>query len=198
MEKGLIILDVSRPIWDQFFSVFPLVLIGTKEGDQFDLAPKHMAMPMSWDNYFGFVCTPRHRTYQNIIKHKTFTVSYPKPNQVVMTSLAASPRCDEELEKGVLQALPTHQAIKVDGVFLKDAYLNLECELHKIYDDFGSNSLITGKVIGAYLDENYAKQVGMDALEKINNHPLLSYIHPGRFAEIHQTMAFPFPKNFKK
>ena len=198
MEKGLIILDASRPIWDQFFSVFPLVLIGTKEGSQFDLAPKHMAMPMSWDNYFGFVCTPRHRTYQNIVEHKTFTVSYPKPSQVVMTSLAATPRCDEEVEKGVLQALPTRPANLVDGVFLEDAYLYLECELHKIYDDFGSNSLITGKVIGAYLDEHYAKQMGKDEQLQINDYPLLSYIHPGRFVEIHQTMAFPFPKNFKK
>lgn len=198
MNKGFIILDISRPIWDQFFSVFPLVIIGTKEGNHFDLAPKHMAMPMSWENYFGFICTPNHSTYQNIKKHKTFTVSYPKPDQVVLASLTASPRCDDDLDKSLLEAMPTTPARLVDGVFLKDAYLYLECELHKIYDDFGENSLITGKVIGAYVDEGYASQIALDEQSELNHHPLLSYIHPGRFAEVHKTMAFPFPKNFKK
>ncbi len=198
MKEGFVILDTSHPIWDAFFSVFPLVIIGTKENDHYDLAPKHMAMPMSWDNYFGFICTPRHSTYQNIIKNKTFTVSYPKPDQVVLASLAASPRCDEDNGKSLLQALPTKPAHLVDGVFLMDAYLHLECELYRIYDDFGINSLITGKVIGAYVDESYTKKMELDDQSKLNKHPLLSYIHPGRFAEIHNTMAFPFPKNFKK
>ena len=63
----LVALDTNEPIWDQFFMVMPLVLAGTKEEDgSYDLAPKHMVMPMSWDNYVGFVCTPRHGTYHNV------------------------------------------------------------------------------------------------------------------------------------
>ena len=43
----LIAVDVDRPIWDHFFMVAPLVVVGTLEADgQPDLAPKHMAMPM--------------------------------------------------------------------------------------------------------------------------------------------------------
>jgi len=198
MDSGFVILDTSRPIWDQFFSVFPLVIVGTKEGDHYDLAPKHMAMPMSWNNYFGFVCTPNHQTYHNIKKHKTFTVSYPRPSQVVLASLTATPRCDEDVDKSLLDSLPTTPARLVDGVFLKDAYLYLECELYKIYDDFEPNSLITGKVIGAYVDEAFTNQFALDEQSELYHHPLLSYIHPGRFAEISKTMAFPFPKNFKK
>ena len=44
-----------------------LVLVGKREPDGgHDLAPKHMSTPIGWDNYYGFVCTPRHHTYGNI------------------------------------------------------------------------------------------------------------------------------------
>ena len=63
----MIELDTTSSIWEKFFTVFPLVVIGTRESDgSDDLAPKHLAMPMSWSNHFGFVCTPRHNTWQNI------------------------------------------------------------------------------------------------------------------------------------
>ncbi|NNM01394.1 MAG: flavin reductase, partial [Gammaproteobacteria bacterium] len=42
-------LDVGASIWERFFTVFPLVVVGTLEEDgAADLAPKHLAMPMSW------------------------------------------------------------------------------------------------------------------------------------------------------
>ena len=55
-------IPVDKPIWSRFFTVAPLVLVGTREGDGHDLAPKHMAMPLGWDNYFCFVCSPDHAT----------------------------------------------------------------------------------------------------------------------------------------
>ena len=64
--------DIQQPIWDRFFSVSPLIIVGSKESKEtegYDLAPKHMATSLGWDNYFGFVCTPRHKTYQNIQKY---------------------------------------------------------------------------------------------------------------------------------
>lgn len=88
----LISLNLTQPIWDRFFCVAPLVIIGTKEADgNYDLAPKHLATPFGWDNYFGFICTPRHSTYQNIKREKAFTVSFPKPDQVLLASLAVCP-----------------------------------------------------------------------------------------------------------
>ena len=73
-------LDCSEPIWERFFTLAPLVLIGTREPDgDIDIAPKHLAIPMSWDNYFGFVCTPRHATYANARRTGVFTVTYPRP-----------------------------------------------------------------------------------------------------------------------
>ncbi|NIQ57054.1 MAG: flavin reductase, partial [Gammaproteobacteria bacterium] len=53
----------------------PLVLVGTREGEgAYDLAPKHMATPLGWGDYFCFVCTPEHRTYQNATREEEFTV----------------------------------------------------------------------------------------------------------------------------
>jgi len=54
--SNLVDVDTSVPVWDQFFTVAPLVLIGTIDKDgSLDLAPKHMVTPMGWQNYFGFV-----------------------------------------------------------------------------------------------------------------------------------------------
>ena len=83
--QRLVELDTSESIWESFFSVFPLVVVGTQDADgSDDLAPKHLAMPMSWKNHFGFVCTPRHSTYQNIRRSKQFAVTYMRPSQAVL------------------------------------------------------------------------------------------------------------------
>ena len=95
-KNNIVEIDTTVPIWEQFFTVAPLVLIGTTEADgSLDLAPKHMVTPMGWQNYFGFVCTPRHHTCGNVDRTGVFTVSYPKPSQVLIASLAASPRQDQ-------------------------------------------------------------------------------------------------------
>lgn len=198
-QPGLVELDMQFPVWEQFHTISPLVVIGTKDVEGFDLAPKHMAFPLSWENYFGFVCTPKHRTYQNVLREKTFTVSYPRPDQVVLASLAASPRCEEAGDgKPVVGALPTFGAEKIDGVFLQDGYLFLECQLDRIVDGFGQNSLIAGKVIAALVHEGSHLSDDRDAGEMIREAPLLAYLYPGRFAEVRDTKAFPFPADFHK
>ena len=118
LQEQLVVLDVERPIWEHFFTIAPLVVIGTCEGEGYDLAPKHRVTPLGWDNYFGFVCTPRHSTYHNVKHSGVFTVSFPRPDQIVLASLAASPRCDHAGQKPVLRALPTFRAGVVDGIFL--------------------------------------------------------------------------------
>jgi flavin reductase (DIM6/NTAB) family NADH-FMN oxidoreductase RutF len=197
-DQNLVELDVSQPVWDRFFWVAPLVLVGTREADgSHDIAPKHMAMPMGWENYFGFVCTPRHHTYSNILRTSVFTVSYPRPDQLVLTSLAASPRCGEDV-KPALSVLPVFPAQKVDGVLVEGGYMYLECELDRIIDDLGVNSLVIGRVVAARVagDSQRIHEGGDQAL--INNAPLLTYIHPGRFAVIDRSLSFPFPAGMKK
>ncbi|MEZ4930533.1 MAG: flavin reductase [Saprospiraceae bacterium] len=197
-KSNIITLDTSQPIWEHFFTVAPLVVIGTKEGKNYDLAPKHMATPLGLDNFFGFVCTPRHSTYHNVKKEGYFTVSFPKPNQVVMASFAASPRCGEEgNEKTTLQNLPTFPAPHMDALFVQKGYLYLECEHFKTVDGFGEHSLICGKITGAYIDEQYLRLSEKDEQEMVYHSPLVAYLPHGRFAEIKETWAFPFPKDFK-
>ena len=119
-QHELLELDTTHPVWDRFFWIAPLVLVGTIEADgRHDLAPKHMAFPLGWDNYFAFVCTPRHRTYSNLQRTGVFTVSYPRPNQLVLASLAAAPRCEGD-QKPSLEALPVFPASRVEGVLLAD------------------------------------------------------------------------------
>jgi flavin reductase (DIM6/NTAB) family NADH-FMN oxidoreductase RutF len=191
-------LETDLPIWERFFTVAPLVLIGTREeGEGYDLAPKHLAFPMGWENYFGFVCTPRHRTYQNARRTGAFTVSYARPTQIVLTALAAAPRCGED-DKPSLAALPTFPATKVDGVFAQDAYIFLECELDRVIDGFGDNSLLAGKIVAAHAHEDVLRTSEGDDQDLIHAAPLMAYLYPGRVATIDRTYSFPFPVGFKR
>lgn len=191
-------LDVSRPIWDQFFSIAPLVLVGTREPDgNDDLAPKHMVTPIGWQNYFGFVCTPRHGTYVNIKRDGVFAVTYPRPGQWLETSLTASPRCDDDT-KPQLKALQTVRTGKVDCPIVTGGYLYLECELDRFVDGFGVNSLIVGKIVAAEIDPAFLRAEDRDDQDLLSEAPLLAYVSPGRFATIAETLAFPIPKGMKK
>lgn len=197
-QRRLVELDIHERIWRHFFTVAPLVLIGTKEEDGFNFAPKHMATPLGQENYFGFVCTPRHRTYRNIRQYKEFSVSFPRPDQVVLTSLAATAREEEcGLSKPVLQELEILEGRRVEAPLLRDSYLMLECDLERIVDGFGTYSLIAGRIIRAVVDEDYLRSSDRDEQQLVFKNPLLAFLAYGRFAEISQTRAFPYPKSFK-
>lgn len=197
-EDHLVSLDVERPIWDQFFTVAPLVLVGTREPDGADdLAPKHMVTPIGWQNYFGFVCTPRHGTFRNIQRDGVFSVTYPRPDQWLETSLTASPRCDDET-KPQLNALETRRSGIVDCPVVCGGYLYLECELDRFVDGFGVNSLIVGKIVGAEIDPTFLRAEDRDDQDLLSEAPPLAYVSPGRFATISETLAFPIPKGMKK
>jgi flavin reductase (DIM6/NTAB) family NADH-FMN oxidoreductase RutF len=194
----VIALATDRPIWDRVFGVFPLAIVGSKEEDgRHNLAPKHLAMPPGWENHFGFVCSPGHTTYHNIRRHGAFTVSYPRPSEVLLASLAAAPRC-EDRSKPSLLVLPTFPARRVDGVLVEGCYLFLECELHGIIDGLGPNSLILGDVVGAAAHEDALRDVERHEGDLIYQFPLFAYLSPGRLAEIRQSTAFPFPEGFSR
>ena len=194
----LVELDPKRSIWERFFTVFPLVVIGTREEDgAIDLAPKHLAMPMSWGPHFGFVCTPTHRTYQNVRRTGEFTVTYARPSQIVLASLAATPRCEDD-SKPIVDALPTLPAQKVAAAFLDDGYAFLECGSARIYDDFGDNSLIVGEIVAARVAEDALKHADQDDQDLLARAPLLAYLYPGRFAEVSNSQKLPFPAGFRR
>jgi flavin reductase (DIM6/NTAB) family NADH-FMN oxidoreductase RutF len=196
-ESDFVTLDPQHPVWERCFLVAPLVLIGSVEEDgSHDLAPKHLATPLSWTNHFGFVCTPTHGTYRNVARTKQFTVSFPRPDQVVLTSLAAAPRCDAV--KPSLAGIPVSRAERVDGVVVDGVYLQLECELDRIVDGFGDNSLVAGTIVAARAASEYLRDPDKDDPDVLANAPALAYLHPGRFARIGETFSFPFHTGFSR
>ena len=188
-------LDVDETIWERVFTVAPLVLIGTCDSDgKPDLAPKHRVVQLSAAN-FGFVCRPQHATYRNARRTKVFTVSWPHPGQIVMTSAASAPRSADG-EKRTLRGIPTIRAKIVDGVLLKGARLMLECEVERVIGDLGGDELIIGRVVAAYADPTALRGADRSDAAVIEQTPTLAYLYPGQYATISHTTGFPFPKDF--
>lgn len=197
-SERLVEIPVERPIWHRFFMVAPLVLVGTRDDDEkVDFAPKHMVTPMGWENYFGFVCASTHSTCRNIERTGVFTVSFPRPEQVLYASLAASPR-QRDGDKPVLDHFETVPARSVDGDLIDGAYLYFECRHHKTVDGFGPNCLITGEIVAARADRDFLRSEQVDDQELVHASPLFAYLAPGRFATIERSTAFPFPVDMKK
>jgi flavin reductase (DIM6/NTAB) family NADH-FMN oxidoreductase RutF len=190
-------LPLDEPVWERVFTVSPLVLVSTLEPDGTpDIAPKHMAGPLGWFGYYAFVCSPRHGTYANAVARDAFTVSYPTAEQVLETSLAAAARAPDST-KPMLAALATEPAREVAGVLVAGAMLHLECELDRVLDGFGENSLVIGRIVAASADERALRTVDRDDADVVHELPLLAYLSPGRFARIDDSHAFPLPTDFR-
>lgn len=190
----------AQGLWNRCFMVHSLVIIGSKEEDgAYNMAPKHMAMPLGFGPYFGFLGTERKKTYLNVQREKTFTVSYPKPDQVIISSLMASRR-EEDDSKPIIDKIPTVDAKKIEGKFLKDAYLQLECRLSQTIGQFDEWEMMVGDVVAAYVHEEALRTDGDDTddAKLIRKAPLLGYLHPDRFSVIEESNAFPLPKDFKR
>ena len=191
-------LNINESVWEHFYTVAPLVVIGSKNNNNYNLAPKHMVTPIGFSNYFGFVCTPKHTTYHNIKKEEKFTVSYVKPNQILVTALAATPRCgDDDFSKDIIRNLPTIPSVN-NNLFIADSYVLFECSLFKIIDGFDDYSIITGKIDRVLVNKNYKIFSEMDEQKHIYNNPLLAYVAQGRFTTIKSTLKFPYPKDFQR
>jgi len=196
--RGLVSLELTAPIWERFFTVAPLVIVGTLEPDGTpDLAPKHMVTPLGWGNYVGFVCSPGHGTYRNAVRTREFTLSFPRPEGVVLASLAAAPRCDGD-DKPSLALLETFPSVEVEPPLVAGGYLYLECRLHGTWDAFGKNSLVAGEIVAAHVSQAGVRRPDRDDVELLDGEPLLAYLPPGRFAPVGASQAFPFHRGMKK
>ena len=194
---SLVPISTEVPIWDRVFVVAPLVLVATKEGDGYDVAPKHLALPCGWDNYFAFVCTPRHATYRNLQAHPEFTVSFPRTERIVEASLAAGPRLDD-CSKPTLAAVPVFRASEIDGVLVDDCSLYLECMLERVVDGIGENSLVVGRIVAASARRAALRRPDVDDADLLYDLPPLVYLSPGRFGTVRETYSFPFPVDFRR
>ena len=156
----LISLATDRPIWDRFFGVVPLVIVGSKEEDgQYNLAPKHLAMPLGWENYYCFVCSPRHTTYHNIRRTASSRSAIRGRRRCCWPAWRRPPAAKTTPSRASWCCRP-FPARQVDGVLVKGCYLFLECTLHSILDGFGPNSLIIGNVVAAAAHEDAVRDRG--------------------------------------
>jgi flavin reductase (DIM6/NTAB) family NADH-FMN oxidoreductase RutF len=195
-REGFVELSLGPELWTRMFAVAPLVLVGTKEGDGHDFAPKHMAMPLGWEGFYCFVCSPRHSTYRNVNAHPQFTVSFPRPEQIVETSFAAGGRFAAG-EKPALAAVPPAPGRVVDVPVVDGCTLTLECELERIVDGFGPNSLIVGRVVAATAAREALRGAEVDDADLVYRIGLLAYLAPGRFAIVRDSHSFPYPIDFR-
>lgn len=199
-NSEMIELDVEQDVWNRTYTVHSLIIIGSmEEDDNYNFAPKHMAMPLGFSNHFGFMGTPRKNTYRNIQREKVFTVSYPKPSQLTVSSLAATRREDDD-SKPILDKIPTSPAQKIEGHFVKNSYFQMECRFTECVGKFGEWEMIVGKIVAARIDKSMNRKIGngVDEAQLIYNNPLLAYLHPNRFSVIKESNVFPFPKEFKR
>lgn len=191
-------LDLAGSPWEQIFTVAPMVIVGSLESSgELNLAPKHLAMPLGWGCHFGFICCEAHSTYHNIRRQGEFSVTYPLADEVVLTSLAASPR-DGDDTKPALLALPRLEPLRISTPLFASGYLFLECRLDRIIDGFGEHSLIAGEVVAARATRSARRLREVDEAEVVARTGLMSFLSPSRFTEIRESRSFPFPKGFRR
>lgn len=197
-DPDLVTLQPDQPFFETLYTAAPLVIVGTREADGSEnLAPKHMAFPLGWSDYFGFVCKPAHSTYGNVERTGTFTVSYPRPENVLEASLAAAPR-DSEGDKPTLEDVETVAADAVDAPAVADAYAVLECELDRIVEGFDEAGLVAGEVVDAHVHTDAYRTHDEEPEVLLERAPVLAYFYPDRFAAVSETEAFPFPEGFER
>lgn len=197
-ETDTVELSLDGPLWERVFTVAPLVLVGTKESDgTYDLAPKHLALPLGWRNRFGFVCTPRHATYANVRRELAFTVSFPHDLQIVQAGLAATRR-EADGSKPSLAALPTFPARVVDGVLVHGCYLFLECKVERVLDGLDDAALVMGTIVAAAARADALRDPDRDDAELLRHVSPVVYLSPGRFASTRDSYSFPFPASFRR
>lgn len=195
--SDLVPLELDDQLWERVFVVSPIALIGTRDEDGgHDIAPKHRVVALS-PLHFGFVCRPSHATYRNALRERAFTVSWPGPQQIVKASAAASPRC-EDGEKTALRGISTLDAKQVDGVLVEGSRFHLECELDRVVEDFGEESLVIGNIVAAHAAKGALRGDSQRDDRLVHDQPLLAYLHPSQFALVDHSTAFPFPKNFTR
>ncbi|MGM0390039.1 MAG: flavin reductase family protein [Natrinema limicola] len=196
-NPDLITLQPEQSFFETLYTAAPLVIVGTRDEDGSEnLAPKHMAMPLGWANQFGFVCTPEHGTYRNVERTGAFTVSYPRPEDILDASLAAAPR-DAEGDKPSLTEIDTVDADAVDAPAVAGAYGVLECELERIVA-FDDGELITGSVVEKHVHTDAYRSDDAEPETLLEQAPVLAHLYPDRFAAVSESQAFPFPEGFER
>jgi flavin reductase (DIM6/NTAB) family NADH-FMN oxidoreductase RutF len=91
----------------------------------------------------------------------------------------------------------TAPACVVDVPVVDGCALYLECELERIVDGFGPDSLIVGRIVSASAAREARRGAQVDDADLVHRLGLLAYLAPGRFAVVRDSLAFPYPIDFR-
>jgi flavin reductase (DIM6/NTAB) family NADH-FMN oxidoreductase RutF len=182
----------------RYFTVKPLILVTTLGPTGLpNVAPKTQNMDIGRrEQYFAFVCTPQHHTYQNAKANKEFVVNYPGPKLIEKVSAAA--QLAEDSDETALAGLTSIPSLVVKPPRIKECYLHLECRLLEI-KDLEDSSLVLGRIVARSADKEVSFERGKskENIRLLSEHPLLAYVYPDHYAEIGVAEEFVFPKNYK-
>jgi flavin reductase (DIM6/NTAB) family NADH-FMN oxidoreductase RutF len=182
----------------RYFTVKPLILVTTLGPKGLpNVAPKTQNMDVGrHEQYFAFVCTPEHHTYQNVKMNREFVVNYPGPELIDRVSAAAQPA--EDVDEIALAGLTSFPSIVVKPPRIKECYLHLECKVVEI-KDLEDASIILGKIVARSADKEASFERGKskENIRLLSNRPLLAYVYPDHYTKISVANNFIFPKSYK-
>lgn len=188
LPPAFLSLDLEHPVWDRFFSVAPLVVIGSRDDRGHDeFYATHRAGPPGSDNRFCFFVPSDCSTARNVVRRRVFTASFLRPDQVVLASLTAAGSADHPLT-GEIATLPARH---VDAPMVHGAYVLLECRVERVIDGFGASSLVDGSIVAAHLDREARRHSEADDYDLLRRRPVLAFVSPGRIATIGHSDALP-------
>jgi flavin reductase (DIM6/NTAB) family NADH-FMN oxidoreductase RutF len=148
------------------------------------------------EEYFVFVCTPEHHTYQNAKASGEFVVNYPGPELIEKVSAAS--RFAENVDEVALSGLTTIPSLVVKPPRIRECRVHLECKVVD-FKDFDDGSMILGKVVSRSGDReiSFKKGTAEENINLLSTHPLLTYVYPNHYARINTAEKFVFPENYK-
>lgn len=181
-----------------YFTVKPIILVTTLGSNELpNVAPQTQCMSVGrHEEYFAFVCTPEHHTYQNTKANKEFVVNYPGPELIEKVSAAS--QSAENVDEVALSGLTSIPSLIVKPPRIKECMVHLECKVMDI-KDLDNGSIILGKVVArsANREVSFKKGMAEESINLLSMHPLLAYIYPDHYASINTAEKFIFPKNYK-
>ncbi len=132
----------------------PVVLVSTLFGEQSNLAPYGMNMPISFSPPMYAIGVGFTRdTYKNIDDNNEFVVGIPGPELLPKISVLAEefPRTVDELEKAGLTRIESQ---KISPYSIAECQANLECETEWI-QRAGDHFIIVGRVVHVIVSDRF-------------------------------------------
>lgn len=134
----------------------------------YDEAGEANAMNAAWGGVAGgnkiFMCISRHRSTENILSRKAFTVSMGTADRVTACDYVGLVSAHTEPEKMQKAGFHTVKSDYVDAPVIKELPMTLECRLIS-YD--AENHYLFGEVVNVSADESILGDDGEIAIDKL-------------------------------